>query len=275
MAVVAAVDEALPVAIVDGAKVRSVVVAGIARLLAELDVFHVRPRRHDAMAVLPCAQQFMQIPGAHLHRILAEHLQLSLGNLEHDGVGLISRRYAGHIFIHQLLQPQLQHFRRDVVGIDVDVGGVILVFQPGSDRAVQLRHDLFHRLVEFGRQIPIVDDVLHHRLGGDTPLGKRARAELVTRSADAIASGKETADGRHPIVAPVIVIRQSGQILRPRDPEPGAARMRPQQIGFGRHQLGHLLVRLDVLSSPDAALRNGHVEKVFPGLRLEMLDLLG
>ena len=43
-----------------------VVETRIARFLAELDVLHVRLGGHDAVVVLPGAQQLVQILGAHL-----------------------------------------------------------------------------------------------------------------------------------------------------------------------------------------------------------------
>ena len=49
--------------------------------------------------------------------------------------------------------------------------------------------------------------------------------------------------------------------------------MGTKQVGLGGHQFGRLLLGLDVLARPDAALGNRHVEEVFPGLGFEVLDL--
>src|SRR5688572_5411466 len=86
LAVVLRVHEALPVLVVDGVVVHAVVIAGIARFLAELNVPHVALGGDDAMVVFPGAQQLVQILGAHLERILLEHVELVAAHLEHLGV---------------------------------------------------------------------------------------------------------------------------------------------------------------------------------------------
>ncbi len=117
----------------------------------------------------------------------------------------------------------------------------------------------------------------------------RARRELVPRGAHAVAGGEQALDGGHRAVAPVPAARQvrrhavvfllvgarRADIGRPRDPDAAAARMRAEQVGLGGHQLAHLLLGFDVLADPDAALADAHVEEVFPGLGLEVLDFLG
>ncbi len=111
----------------------------------------------------------------------------------------------------------------------------------------------------------------------------------MARRAHAVAGGEQALDRGHRTVAPVPAARQvlrdavevalvggrRAQVFRARDPDAAAARVRAEQVGLGRHQLGVLLLGLDVLADPDAALADAHVEEVFPGLGLEVLDLLG
>ena len=120
----------------------------------------------------------------------------------------------------------------------------------------------------------MVEHVLHHRLGRDPSFGMRTAGELVPGRAHAVSGSEQAGHRGHPVVAPVVVIRDPREVLGAGDPDAGTAGMRAQQVRLGRHDFGLFLVRLDVLARPDAALRDGHVEEVLPSLRLEMLDLL-
>ncbi len=106
--------------------------------------------------------------------------------------------------------------------------------------------------------------------------------------AHAVAGGEQALDRGHRPIAPVPAARQMrrhavvvaflggrrAEILRTGHPDAAAARVRAEQVGLGRHQLGILLFGFDVFADPDAALADAHVEEVFPRLGLEVLDLL-
>ncbi len=51
--------------------------------------------------------------------------------------------------------------------------------------------------------------------------------------------------------------------------------MGSQHVRFGGHDLGANFLRLDVHACPETCLTNGHVQEVFPSLRLQMLPELG
>ena len=115
----------------------------------------------------------------------------------------------------------------------------------------------------------------------------RAGGELVAGCANAVTGGEQTLDGGHRAVAPAPALRQvvgyarqafvgrSTKVGRAGHPDTAAAGVRTEQVGLGRHQLGHLLLGLDVLANPDAALTDAHVEEVFPGFGFKVLHFLG
>ncbi len=159
--------------------------------------------------------------------------------------------------------------------VDVDCGGVVLVLEEAAHRPVDLVDELVGASLRLRSPVLVVDGELDHGLGGNAALGERATRELVPGGAHAVAGGEEPLHRGHAVVAPVVVIRRPGYVLRAGAPDSGASRMRAEQVGLGGHELRHRLVRLDVLSRPDAALSDGHIEKILPGLRLQVLDLLG
>ena len=128
----------------------------------------------------------------------------------------------------------------------------------------------------------VVRVVEHERdrvLGCDAALSMRTRGELVARSAADVAAHEEALHGRLTVVAarrPFLVpLFRRAEVIGTAAPEARAARVRTEEIGLGRHDLGRDLVRLDVLGGPEAGLADGHIEEVFPCLCLEVLHLLG
>ena len=152
--------------------IRSVVVTRVTRLFTELDVLHVRHGRQDPVKVLPRTQQLVQIFGAHFLRIFTQHVQLALRHTEHRRIGLIHGRDACDVFIHDLLQAVLQHLGRDVVGVDVNVRGVIFVLKKGTHRGIDLFNNIRHWTVQLRFEIRVVHNVLDHGFGRDSPFGE-------------------------------------------------------------------------------------------------------
>jgi len=147
--------------------------------------------------------------------------------------------------------------------IDVDRGGVVLVLQEGLHRAVDFLDQIRHAAREFGLPALVVERELDHRFRGDAAFGMRTRREFVARGADAVAGGEQPLDRGHAVIAPRPFLGRARNVGRPGNPDAGASRMGAEQVGLGRHDLRRLLVRLDVLAGPDAALRDGHVQEVF------------
>ncbi len=77
-------------------------------------------------------------------------------------------------------------------------------------------------------------------------------------------------------VAPeVLVLGLVGlEVLGTGDPGTGGAGVRADEVRIAGHDLGGLLLGLDVGGGPENGLGDGHVQEVFPGLGLELLQLL-
>src|SRR5512139_534712 len=252
--VVHRVHEAVPVLLVDEVLVGAVVEAGITALLTELDVLHVGFRREDTVVVFPGAQQFVQVLRTHLLGVFLQHFQLLFGHRQHLVVGSVVGRDTGNILVHDFLQTELQHLGRDVVGVDVDRRGVVLVLEEGTHRLVDIFHQLLDGGVEFDFQVLVVDAVLDHGLGAHAAFGVRAGGELVAGCAHAVAGGEQTLDRGHRAVAPVPAL---GQVSR------DLALVGVHFVIWCAQILG--------TRHPDAAAADAHVEEVFPGFGFEVL----
>jgi hypothetical protein len=63
-------------------------------------------------------------------------------------------------------------------------------------------------------------------------------------------------------------------LFRTGSPDTTTTGVGSEHVGFGRHDLGTYFLRLDVGTSPQTSLTNGHVEEVFPSLRLKVFPEL-
>ena len=134
----------------------------------------IRLGSQNAVVVLPSAQQFVQILGTHFFGVFLEHGQFALGHRQHMGVGLVHRGNAGDIFVHDLLQAELQHLGGDVVGVNVDGRGVILVGEEITHRGIDFFRQFLGRARQFGLPVAVIQYEFGDGLGCDAPFGMRA-----------------------------------------------------------------------------------------------------
>src|SRR5210317_1216047 len=100
----------------------------------------------------------------------------------------------------------------------------------------------------------------------------------MTGSAHAVTGSEQTVYGGHTVVAPLVlmsagVIGDIGYpvLIRTGTPDTAAAGVRTEHIRLCRHNLRTNLLGLNVHTGPETSLTNGHIQEVFPGLRLEVL----
>jgi hypothetical protein len=122
----------------------------------------------------------------------------------------------------------------------------------------------------------VVEDVLDRGLGGDPALGVQEPEENLWLEAPEASPAAKRPDRGHVGVAPeVLVLGRVGlQVLGTGNPGTGGAGVGTDEVGLARGDLGGLLLGLDVRRGPEVRLRDGHVQEVFPGLALELLELL-
>jgi hypothetical protein len=110
-----------------------------------------------------------------------------------------------------------------------------------------------------------------HHMTAALPASRPSVSRLKTvRGPPMVSPRGEAFDGRHPVVAPLVVIRSA--ILRAAGPGTGAGGVRAHDVGLGGDQLGRFFLGVDVLRGPDDGLADGHVEEILPA---DLLFLAG
>ncbi len=273
LGIVLRVHEALPVGIIDGEEVATIVVAGVAGLFAEEYVLGMGLNGPDAMVVLPGPEELVEVLGASAAGVFLQHGQVLQAFFEHGLGGHVPGADAAKVLVGDLLETLLEHVRLDVVRVDVLGGRVGLVLLVDLVGLVDLGGEFVSRLVDGRREALVLGQEPDALFADNTAFGVGTGGELVTGGAADVAHHEQAGNGAHPVVAPLVVVG-AAEVVRTADPETGAAGMGTEEIRLGRHNFGRLLVGLDVLTGPDACLADTHVEEVFPGLGLEVLDLL-
>ena len=222
----------------------------------------------------------MQVAGSHLLGILTHEAEQVEADIEQLAGGHVVGRNTTAVLVGGLHQTHHQAGRLDVVRVDIHRGGGILELMEQTNRCVHFVSQFLGGLGQLGLEAGIVTAVLDHLLGADTTLGMRTGGELVTGGANTVTGGEQTVDRGHAVVAPLVLMRTRAInggypiLVRAGGPDAAATGMGAQHVGFGRHDLGTNLLRLDVHACPQAGLADGHVEEVFPCLGLEVLPEL-
>ena len=239
----------------------------------------MRFQRPDAVLNLPGAHQFVQITGRQLFVIFPHRFQHAHNDFQILAGGLVEGGRSGTVFMGGLHHPVHHAVGLNVVGIDVIGRGVSAMIQIGTNRFVNDINQFLGALGECRGKVGMIFGVTNLLFGNHASFGVRAGRKLMAGAAHTVTGGKQAVDRGHAVVNLAVVgldlvcIRYPIQI-RAGGPETAAAGVRSEQIGLGGHDLGIFLFRLGVGGAPQVGLPASHIQEVFPGFGLKVLEFL-